>query len=149
PVVEVSPAGQAVLLDLRRGVRAARLSRRPAAGRHLCRCRPGADGLLLRLLPDPAAAAEPDRDAAPGAELDCRRRAGEERQGRLDRGGVAGCRRPVHRRHAERPRRGPWYFAAGQQMVFRRTVRKVRSRRDAARPQGLQGSLLVLSRPVP
>ena len=35
------------------------------------------DVLLLRLFPDPAAAAEPDRKAAAGAEFDRRRRAGE------------------------------------------------------------------------
>ena len=35
-LVQISPAGQAVLLDLRRRLRAARLSRRAAAGRHLC-----------------------------------------------------------------------------------------------------------------
>src|ERR1700761_3690236 len=72
PVVEISPAGQTVLLDLCRDLRAARLSRRTAAGRHLCGRRPRPDGLLLRLLPDPAAAVEPDRDAAAAAELDRR-----------------------------------------------------------------------------
>ena len=59
---------------------AARLSRRPAAGRHLCDRRPHPDLLLLRLFPDRAAAAEPDRDAAAGAEFDRRRRAGKDRQ---------------------------------------------------------------------
>src|SRR6201996_7716071 len=68
--VEISAARQAVLLDLRRGLRAARLSRRTAAGRHLCDRRPHPDGLLLRLLPDHPAAAGPDRDAASAAELD-------------------------------------------------------------------------------
>ena len=56
-VVEVSSAGEAVLLDLRHRLRAARLSRRAAAGRHLCDRRPHPDLLLLRLFPDPAAAA--------------------------------------------------------------------------------------------
>src|SRR5579862_8947763 len=73
--VEISAAGQAVLLDLRRGLRAARLSRRTAAGRHLCDRWPYPHLLLLRLLPDRAAAALPHRDAAAGAELDRRRRA--------------------------------------------------------------------------
>ena len=83
PLVEISPAGEAVLLDLRRGLRPARLSRRAAAGRHLRDRRPHPDLLLLRLFPDPAAAAEPDREAAAGAEFDRRRRAGEDRrQGR-------------------------------------------------------------------
>ena len=59
---------------------AARLSRRPAAGRHLCDRRPHPDLLLLRLFPDPAAAAQPDREAASGAEFDRRRRAGEVRR---------------------------------------------------------------------
>ena len=82
-LVKISPAGQAVLLDLRRGLHRARLSRRPAAGRHLCDRRPHPDLLLLRLFPDPAAAALPDREAASGAEFDRRRRAGEvRRQGR-------------------------------------------------------------------
>ena len=43
PLVEISSAGQAVLLDLRRGLRPARLSRRAAAGRHLCDRRPHPD----------------------------------------------------------------------------------------------------------
>ena len=76
-LVEVSSAGQAVLLDLRRRLHRPRLSRRPAAGRHLCDRRPHPDLLLLRLLPDPAAAALPDREAASGAEFDRRRRAGQ------------------------------------------------------------------------
>ena len=59
---------------------AARLSRRAAAGRHLCDRRPHPDLLLLRLFPDPAAAAQPDREAASGAEFDRRRRAGEDRR---------------------------------------------------------------------
>ena len=58
-LVEISPAGQAVLLDLRGRLHRARLSRRPAAGRHLCDRRPHPDLLLLRLFPDPAAAARP------------------------------------------------------------------------------------------
>ena len=48
---QVSPAGQAVLLDLRHRLRAARLSRRAAARRHLCDRRPHPDLLLLRLFP--------------------------------------------------------------------------------------------------
>ena len=95
---------------------AARLSRRPAAGRHLCDRRPYPDLLLLRLFPDPAAAALPDREAASGAEFDRRRRAGEvRRQGGTMASAVialAGCRRTVRRQRAERARRGPWRFAA-------------------------------------
>ena len=79
-LVEISPAGQAVLLAVRHRLRAARLSRRAAAGRHLCDRRPHPHLLLLRLFPDPAAAVEPDRNAAAGAEFDRRRRAGENRQ---------------------------------------------------------------------
>ena len=45
--------------------------------------------LLFRLFPDPAAAAEPDRAAASGAEFDRRRRAGENRQ-QVDADGVDG-----------------------------------------------------------
>src|ERR1700744_4219461 len=72
PFVEISSAGQAVLLDLRRGLRALGLSRRAAAGRHLCDRRPDPDRLLLRLLPDPAAAIEPDRNSEAASELDRR-----------------------------------------------------------------------------
>src|SRR6202012_2173035 len=78
-LVEISPAGQAVLLDLRRGLRAARLSRRAAAGRRLRHCRTHPHDLLFLVLPDPAAATLPDRDAAAGSQLDRRRRAGEDR----------------------------------------------------------------------
>src|ERR1700751_6234612 len=74
-LVQISPAGETVLLDLRRGLRAARLSRCAAARGRLCRCGPRPDGVLLRLFPDPAAASEPDRKAKAGPELDCRRRA--------------------------------------------------------------------------
>ena len=103
---------------------AARLSRRAAAGGHLCDPRPHLHVLLLRLLPDRAAAAQPHRDAASDAELDCRRRA---RQGRQGRGGAGGAR---HRRRsrdrlgrqcARRRRRG----AALAEMVVRRPVRHV------------------------
>ena len=101
--VEVSSAGQAVLLDLRRRLHRSRLSRRPAAGRHLRHRRPHPDRSLLRLLPDPAAAALPDREAASGAELDRRRRAGQVgRQGR-DHGSTRDCaagRRRLARRAA-------------------------------------------------
>ena len=84
-LVEVSPAGQAVLLDVRRGLPGARLARRQAAGRHLRDRRPHPDVLLLRLLPDRAAAARADREAASGAEFDRRRRAGQVgRQGCAD-----------------------------------------------------------------
>src|SRR5579863_10607844 len=69
-LVEVPAARQAVLLDLRRGVRVARLSRRPAAGRHLRHRRTYPYRLLLRLLPDPAAAVVADRDAAADSEFD-------------------------------------------------------------------------------
>src|SRR3954451_2137558 len=69
-IVEVPSAGQAVLLDLRRGLHPARLSRRAAAGRYLRDRRPGPDVLLLRLLPDRAAAALAHREAAAGTELD-------------------------------------------------------------------------------
>ena len=48
------------------------------ARRHLCDRRSYPDLLLLRLFPDPAAAAEPDRKAEAGSEFDRRRRAGEE-----------------------------------------------------------------------
>ena len=82
-LVQISPAGEAVLLDLRRRLRAAGLSRRAAAGRHLCDRRAHPDRLLLRLFPDPAAAPEPDRNAEANSELDRRRCAGEiGRQGR-------------------------------------------------------------------
>ena len=86
----------------------ARLSRRPAAGRHLCHRRPHPDLPVLRLLPHPAAAALPDREAAAGAELDRRRRAGEVgRQGRADgveRDCPSGRRRLAGGRRGERPR---------------------------------------------
>ena len=72
--------------------------------------------LLLRLFPDPAAAAQPDREAASGAEFDRRRRAGQvRRQERADGFGgdrAAGCRRLVRRQRAERARRGSWRHAA-------------------------------------
>ena len=55
--------------------------------------------LLLRLFPDPAAAALPDREAASGAELDRRRRAGEVGRQERDHGfggdRAAGCGRLV------------------------------------------------------
>ena len=132
-VVEVSSAGQAVLLDLRRRLRAAGLARRQAARRHLRDRRPGPDLLLLRLFPDPAAAAEPDRKAAAGAEFDRRRRAGENRQ-QVDADGVhgdraRGRRRAVRGTRAERPRRRSRGNAAVAEMVVRRSVRQVRSRR--------------------
>ncbi len=81
-LLQVSPAGQAVLLDVRVRLYRARLSRLQAAGGHLCHPRPHPHVLLFRLLADRAAAARPDRDAAPRAELDCGCGAGEERQGR-------------------------------------------------------------------
>jgi ubiquinol-cytochrome c reductase cytochrome b/c1 subunit len=71
-VVQISSAGQAVLLDLRRGMRAARLSRRAAAGRHLCDRRPHPDRVLLRLFPDRTAAVEPNRNTAAASEFDRR-----------------------------------------------------------------------------
>ena len=71
-LVEVPSAGQAVLLDVRGRLHRARLSRRTAAGRHLCDRRPYPDLPLLRLFPDPAALVEPDREAASGAEFDRR-----------------------------------------------------------------------------
>ena len=122
PVVEISAAGQAVLLDLRPRLRAARLSRRAAAGRHLRDRRPRPDRLLLRLFPDPAAAAEPDRNAAAGAELDRRRRAGEVRkQGRRGVDGGRACwspapcwsaaRRTPRAEEQEAPPSQTWSFA--------------------------------------
>ena len=105
-VVEISSAGEAVLLDVRRRLHPARLSRLAAAGRHLCHRRPHPDLLLLRLFPDRAAAAGADRDAAPGAELDRRRRAGKDRQqgdaDGFDGDRHHGCRRAVGRRRAKR-----------------------------------------------
>ena len=119
--VEVSSAGQAVLLDLRRRLHRSRLSRRPAAGRHLCDRRPHPDLPLLRLLPDPAAAALPDREAASGAEFDRRRRAGQVRRQARDHGFggdcAAGCGRLVRRQHAGRARRGSRRFAARAEVV--------------------------------
>ena len=83
----------------------ARLSRRAAAGRHLCDRRPHPDRHVLRLLPDRAAAAEPDREAAAGAELDRRRRAGQDRQqvgaDGVDRDRADDRRRSVRRQRAE------------------------------------------------
>jgi hypothetical protein len=100
PLVEISPAGQAVLLDVRRGLRAARLSRRATAGRHLRDRRPCPDLLLLRLLPDPAAAVEPDRDAAADPEFDRRGCAGQEQRQ------VGGCFGGDHVRGRRRAVRG-------------------------------------------
>ena len=127
------------------------LSRRAAAGRHLRDRRTHPDLLLLRLFPDPAAAAQPDREAAAGAEFDRRGRAGQERrQGGADgvhRDRADGRRRAVRRQHAERARRGTGNAAVAE-MVVRGSVRHVRSRGHAARAEGLQGSLLRLSRSV-
>ena len=95
---------------------------------------------------------EPDRDAAADSEFDRRRRAGENRkQGDAD--GVDGDRadgrrRAVRRKRAERPGRRQPGSAAIAQMVVLRSLRQVRSRVVAARLEGLQGSLLGLSRPV-
>src|SRR5271169_6315803 len=72
-IVQIPSAGEAVLLDFRRRLRALGLSRRATAGRHLCGCRAYPYLLLLRLFPDPAAALEPDRKAADDPELDRRR----------------------------------------------------------------------------
>ena len=49
---------------------------------------------------------------------------------------------------AERPCRRPWRQAACAEVVVLRPFRQVRSWRPAARPEGLQGSLLGLPRPV-
>src|ERR1700744_6098413 len=70
--VQVSSAGEAVLLDLRHRLRAAGLSRRTTARGHLRDRRAHPDGLLLRLFPGPAAAAEPDRKAEAAAQFDRR-----------------------------------------------------------------------------
>ncbi len=93
------------------------------------------DLLLLRLFPDPAAAAQPDRKAEANSEFDRRRRAGEKRRQVGD--GVhgdraRGRRRAVRRQRAERPRRGAG-SAAVAEMVVRRPRRQVRSRLVAAR----------------
>ena len=131
---------------------AARLARRQARGRHLCDRRPRADVLLLRLFPDCAAAAEPDREAEAGAEFDRRRRAGEDGK-QVDADGVHrdradGRGRAVRRVRAGRPcGRGTGNTAVAEMVVFR-SGRQVRSRRLAARPEGLQGSMRVLPRPV-
>ena len=93
---------------------------------------------------------EPDREAAAGAELDRRRRAGQDggKVGGLDRdrarSSPAGCSSAARRTPAPRSTDTP----PSQQMVVRRSVRQVRSRRAAARLEGLQGSLLRLPRPV-
>ena len=66
------------------------LGSKPAEGIYVDR-RPCPDLLLLRLFPDRAAAAQPDREAAAGAEVDRRRRAGEDRK-QVDADGVDGDR---------------------------------------------------------
>ena len=78
PFGALSSAVQAVLLDLRRGLRGARLARLEAGGRRLRDRRAHPDDLLLRALHHHPAAAQPDRDAAHGAELDRRRCARQE-----------------------------------------------------------------------
>jgi len=70
PVLQISPAGEAVLLDLRRHLRPLGLSGRAAAGGRLCHPRAHPDRLLLRLLPDRDAVTLTHRDAACAAELD-------------------------------------------------------------------------------
>ena len=95
----------------------------------------------------------PDREAASGAEFDRRRRAGEvRRQGcadGVDRDRADGRRRPVRWAAPERARADDHGTnAAGAEVVVLRPRGQVRSRRAAARPEGLQGSLLGLPRPV-
>ena len=51
-------------------------------------------------------------------------------------------------RRRERPRCRRWHQTAGAEVVVFRPRRQVRSRRIAARPEGLQGSLRFLPRPV-
>ena len=87
----LSAALQAVLLDLRGGLRPARLARRQAGGRRLCDRRPHRDRLLLLAFPHHPAAARPVRAADADAQLDRR----------------IGPRAPRRRcgRHADRRRR--------------------------------------------
>jgi len=119
-----------------------------AAGRHLVIAGRILTVLYLRLFPDPAAVAEPDRDAAAGAEFDRRRRAGSMGQvasaivafvvaGGLLVGGRAGMLAPTTTASAARNK---WSFSG--------PMGQVRSRFAAARPEGLQGSLFVLPRSV-
>src|SRR5258705_9263221 len=125
-IVQISPAGEAVLLDLRHRLRAAGLAWRQAARRHLRECRARPDLLLLRLFPDPAAAAEPDRKAEDDSEFDRRRRAGENRRpgdtDGVDGDRAYGCRRAVRGKRAERPGRGSSGHAAIAEMVVLRSV---------------------------
>ena len=125
----------------------ARLSRLEAAGGHLRDRRPHPHVLLLRLLPDRAAAALADRDAARRAELDCGCGAGQDRrQGSPMVSTVIALidgRRSRHRQRRPGARRGG-RDAAGAEVVVLGSVRHLRSRLAAAWPEGLQGSLLQL-----
>ena len=114
------------------------------AGRILTFCYFAYFLILLPLL-------EPDRKAEAAAEFDRRRRAGENRQqvgaDGIDGDRARGRRRAVCRKRANRQGRGAG-SAAVAEMVVRRPHGQVRSRLVAARPEGLQGSLLGLPRPV-
>ncbi len=147
PLVALSSAGQAVLLDLRRGLPRPRLARRQAAGRHLRDRRPHPDVLLLRLLPDRAAAPEPHRDGRgpcrTRSQTTCWRRAGNGGLGRR-RAGRGRRSADAWQRHAmPRPQERTAEPAVAE-MVVRRSVRQVRRGTAPARLQGLQGSLLGL-----
>ena len=61
---------------------------------------------------------------------------------------LAGRRRLAAGRRRQRPRCRRWPQAAGAEVVVLGPFRQVRSRRIAARPEGLQGSLRFLPRPV-
>src|SRR6201998_4856472 len=78
-LIQISSAGETVLLDVRRRLRAAGIPRRATARGHLRDRRAYPDGLLLRLFPDPAAAPEPDRNAEAAAQFDRRCRAAADR----------------------------------------------------------------------
>ena len=99
------------------------LGAQPPEGIYVYR-RPHPDDLLLRLFPGAAAAAQPDREAASGAEFDRRRRAGQNRQ-QIDADGLhgdraAGCRWAAGRRRAERTcRRTPGHAALAEMVILR------------------------------